>query len=370
MDFTAVHLLRPLLLATRDAGYVTEFACADGPGAQQLRDEGFRYRRIDAVRNGVFRNVAAIVSLAVSLRRDPVDIVHTHTPIGGLIGRSAAVLARTPRIVHTFHGLAYGSDRLHSAERVVLLAERVLALRTDVFFSQGRADADRAIRMGIARPGRLQVIGNGIDLSRFSPSSRTRELVREELGIDENVFVAVTVSRLIREKGILDLADAALSLADLPNLYFVIVGEALPSDRDQIVADLARHEVVRRLGKRWRTIGYRSDVARVLQASDLFVLPSYREGLPRSLIEAMACGIPAVMTNIPAGRELIEDGENGLLVPVGDSRALAAAIRGLVADDVRVRTMGVRARERALLEHDESAVLERELQAFSQLMSA
>ena len=370
VDFTAYHLLRPLLLATRDAGYATEFACSDGPGADALRKEGFIHRPLPIVRSGpMYRNVVAVTALATSLHRSPVDIVHTHTPIGGLIGRTGAAVARTPIIVHTFHGLAYGGAGVRASERVFVQLERILARTTDQFFSQGTADAERAVRMGIARSDRMLVIGNGIDLSRFASDPDVGMAVRAELGIPRDAVVAVCVARLIREKGVLDLAAAALRCADIPRLVFLVVGDALPSDRDAVTEELAAHPVARELGLRWLRVGYRSDVDRMLKAADFFVLPSYREGLPRSLIEAMACGLPAVMTDIPAGRELISNGETGILVPPGDITALVNAVRQVALDPAHRRVMGEAARARAGERHSETAVLERELRAFSTLLA-
>jgi glycosyltransferase involved in cell wall biosynthesis len=370
VDFTAFHLLRPLLRATRDAGYEAEFSCSDGPGAAALREEGFAYRQVDMARSGaIHRNVRAIASLAASLRRDRPDIVHTHTPIGGIVGRAAAVLANSRHVVHTFHGLAYATDDLTPAQRLFLQAERLLAHHTDYFFSQGANDATRAVDLGIASADRIAVIGNGIDLDRFHPDREVRESVRVALDIPTDAVIAVMVSRLIREKGVLDLADAAIHLEDVPGLHFIVIGEALPSDRDPVTAELDAHRVVGVLKTRWRRLGYRADVERLIQSADVFVLPSYREGLPRSLIEAMACGVPAITTNIPAGRELVEDGINGILVPPGDTGALARALRRLATEPAARRSMAVRAREIALQRHDERKVLDRQLRVFEQLLA-
>jgi glycosyltransferase involved in cell wall biosynthesis len=369
VDFTAFHLLRPLLYACRDADFDTSFACADGEGARALRAEGFAYRAVPMSRGVSPRpHINAVARLTASLRHDPADLVHTHTPIGGMVGRAAAALARVPVVVHTFHGLAYADGKLGVGERTFLLAERLLVPSTDHFFSQAVGDAERAVRLGIADANRIEVIGNGIDLSRFHPDVAKREATRFALGIPPRAIVAITVARLIREKGILDLAAAAASLSGIPDLYFVVVGEALASDRDSIEKELDNHPVVGLMGGRWRRLGYRSDVDDLLRCADVFILPSYREGLPRSLIEAMACGVPAIASDIPAGRELVEDGVNGLLVRPHDVRALSSAIERL-AQDANLRiTMGEHARRFALDRHDESQVLDREIRAFNRLL--
>lgn len=368
VDFTAFHLLRPLLHASRDAGFDTEFACADGPWAARLRAEGFAHRAVPITRSvAPYRQLVAIAHLARSLRADPVDLVHTHTPVGGFVGRAAALAWRGP-VVHSFHGLPLRGARPSATERLFLASERLLARRTAYFFTQARDDGPRAVELGIARAADLMVIGNGVDLSRFAPDSATRARVRSALGLPQDAIVVCTVARLVREKGLLDLADAARFGSDA-RLHYLIVGDALESDRTSVVAELDAHPVVATLGVRWRRLGHRSDVEQLLRASDIFILPSYREGLPRSIIEAMATALPVIATDIAACRELVRGGETGLLVPVANSSRLEAAIGQLAAGvDVRQR-MGARAREIAVAEHDERVVVARQLGVFRDLLS-
>lgn len=367
VDFTAVHMLRPLMEACRTAGWDVEFACADGPGVTVLKAEGFHYRPVAITRRvDPLKLTAGIVELARSLRSDPPNIVHTHTPVGGLVGRSAAVLAGRGSIVHTFHGLPFASERLSIGERAFLQVERSLARRTRLFFSQARGDAERAARLGVARWNDTVVIGNGVDIRKFAPDPTARAIMREQMRIESHMVVVLCVARLVREKGVLDLASAALDLRADESLRFVLVGSSLPSDRSDVTAALAAHPVRTALGDRWQQLGERKDVASLMKAVDIFVLPSYREGLPRSLIEAMASGLPSVATDIPGCRELIEGG-SGSLVPVGDPRRLAEAIRSLRSDAAKRSEMGAAARRLAALRHDERHVLDVQLRALAEL---
>lgn len=368
VDFTAYHLLRPLLLACRDEGWIAEFACADGPGAAALRAEGFRHRRIPVTRSVSLRQIVSVTALLFSLVRARTDLVHTHTPIGGLVGRAAALVAGVP-VVHTFHGLPLRDPmRISPLERMFVMAERVVARGTKWFFSQARCDAVHAVSLGIARADRMTVIGNGVDIERYAPDPARREAVRRTLDIPEDSIVVVTVSRLVREKGVLDLADAAGVLADDPRIHFVIAGAALPSDRSDVTRELRLHPATLGLGTRWHQLGHREDIAELLQAADLFVLASHREGLPRSVIEAMAVGLPIVASDIPACRELLEPRGNGMLVPVGDGAALAQAIGELCAAPALRERYGRRSRELAVTRHDERDVLERQLEVLRRLM--
>ena len=364
VDFTAYHLLGPLLRASRADGWTVEFACADGPFAARLRDEGFAHRRIPMTRSASpHRQAIATLALARSLRTDPPDLIHTHTPAGGLVGRAAAALVFGGPVLHTFHGLPCPGRPSGVVERAFLGAERLLSRRTTFFFSQARGDVDRAVELGIARRADTLVIGNGVDVRRFAPDEAERARVRAELGLPPDAIVVLMVARLVREKGVLELADAALRMKDDGRMHFLLAGEPLPSDRTGVDQELTDHPVNASLGPRWRRLGHRSDVDALLKASDIFTLPSYREGLPRSVIEAMAVGLPVVATDIPACRELVTE-DTGLLVPVRDAPALAAGIARLASDAALRQRMGERARAAAMAEHDERVVLSRQLETF------
>ncbi len=357
--------------ACRAEGWDVEFACADGPGVATLRSLGFTYLRVPMTRaRSPYRILRASIALALELRRAQPDVVHTHTPAGGLVGRVAAILARVPVIVHTFHGLPFESDRLSVTERAFLAIERMLARRTDFFFSQATGDASRASAWGIARAADTLVIGNGVDTDRFRPDPETRSTVRRELGIPPDAVVALTVARIVREKGLLELAAALLALRERERLWSVVAGRALPSDRTGVETELREHAVATALGERWKLVGYRADAHRLAAASDVFVLPTYREGLPRSLIEAMAAGLPVIASDIPACRELVVPDETGLLVPPRDVEALRAALDRLYADDAQRARMGARARKVAVERYDERVVLERQMTVLRRYVAA
>lgn len=367
VDFTAFHLLRPLFRAARADGWNVTFACADGPWAGQLRGEGFSHWRVPISRgHSPLAHAAAIARLAGHLRHDPPDVVHTHTPIGGMIGRMAAMTWRGP-LVHTFHGLPFEIGDRSLTTRAFIAVERLLARRSTRFFSQARGDALRAVALGIARRDDLTVIGNGIDVDRWRPDAEARERARAELGIPADAVVVLLAARLVREKGLIELADAALALGDRAGVHFLIAGSSLPSDRTAVETDLDAHAVRSALGDRWRRLGHRADLGRLMRAADIFALPTYREGLPRSIIEAMASGLPVVASDISACRELVREGETGLLVPSRDAAALARALGALAADPEARARMGRRGREIAAAEHDERVVLARQLEIFRRL---
>src|SRR6185312_7913900 len=174
------------------------------------------------------------------------------------------------------------------------------------------------------------------------PDPAARAQVRAALGVPEDRVAVAVVSRLVRHKGHAELAAA---MRDVPGAELWVVGNRLATDRgEDVTTTLAEAG----LGERLRLLGYREDVAAVLAAADVFVLPSYFEGLPMSVIEAMLCGLPVVASDIPGPREQVVNEVTGLLVPPRDVAPLAAALRRLANDRVLRAAMGAAGRARAV----------------------
>ena len=281
--------------------------------------------------------------------------MHTHNPKPGVMGRVAARLAGVPCVVDTVHGL-YATPDDRALRRVPVLAAEWLAARfSDLELYQSGEDLAWARRLGVTRPGRSVHLGNGIDLSRFSPDLAGEERVRKlrsELGIGEDELVVGTVGRMVREKGYLELFEAArIVRARMPNVRFLVVG-----DRDADKADAIGEDQILAARDDLVFAGWREDVADLLALMDVFVLPSWREGMPRSAIEAAASGLPLVLTDIRGCREVVRDGVEGLLVPVRDPQRLADAVLRLLGDPALRRRMGAAARARAEDRFDERRV--------------
>jgi glycosyltransferase involved in cell wall biosynthesis len=231
---------------------------------------------------------------------------------------------------------------------------------THVLFTQAEEDARAARRLRLCRGGVVEAIGNGVDPARFAPDAdgAVRRRVRAELAVPADRVAVVVIGRLVAEKGYPELFEAMRAV----DAELWVVGERLESDRtDRMDAVLARVEGDPDLSARIRFLGYRGDVPDLLRAADIFTLPSHREGMPRSIIEAMMSGLPVVATDIRGSREEVVDGETGALVPLGDVDALAAALRRLAADPALCARQGAAGRARALAEYDEARVVERQL---------
>lgn len=253
------------------------------------------------------------------------EVLHCHQMISPMtVGLLARLLARRPLVVMPHRSGPIGDVGVLTRTRPLTGRPRLLAARrwVDAFVCISPAIAEELRAIGVPA-ARLWPIANGVDLDRLRPvDAARRAALRGELGLPAGPL-AVYAGRLVPEKG-LDVLLAAWPavLRELPTAHLALVGEG--EQRAALEAQAAGLG----LGGQVSFTGGRDDVAPMLQAADLFVLPSYAEGLPVALLEAMACGLPAVATAVDGTVEVLEDGVTGWLVPPGDAAALA---RGLAA---------------------------------------
>jgi glycosyltransferase involved in cell wall biosynthesis len=371
VDATATLLLGAQLEALRRAGYDVEIACANGPFVAELEADGFTVHTIGFQKQLVsMSHLRALVDLYRVIRRGRYDVVHVHNVITAVLGRVAARLACTPIVIYTLHGF-YFHDRMHPVLRALnILLERSCGRLCDLILSQSEEDVRTAIALRIVPAARIRWLGNGVMPERFDESAAGRSAVRRSLGIPDDALVVGAVGRIVREKGYRELWEAACTvLRQIPHAMFLVVGDTLDSDKGKFGVELRALIDNGQLRSRFVFTGFRRDPERLYQAMDVFVLPSHREGMPRSVIEAMTSGLAVVATDIRGCREEVVHGETGLLVPVNAPDALAAALLRLLSDPERTRAMGCAGRRRARELFDERAVCDRLLAAYTGLVA-
>jgi glycosyltransferase involved in cell wall biosynthesis/FMN phosphatase YigB (HAD superfamily) len=356
VDSSLRYLLYPQLTAVRDRGGDILGISAPGPYADALAAEGIRHVPLSSSTRSMnpLADVRAASELWRILRRERPDVLHTHNPKPGLYGRVVGRLARVPVVVNTCHGL-YVTEP--GWKRGVLLAVEGLAARfSDAELVQSEEDLDLLVRRHAYPRRRTRLLGNGVDLDRFRPGVLTDEdrakLRADELGAGDDQIVVGMVGRMVAEKGLLELFDAARRLDD--RYVVVVIGPDDPAKPDAL--DRATVHAASEAGVRF--LGMRDDVDRLYPAMDLFVLPSWREGFPRAAMEAAASGLPVIASDVRGCRQVVDHDATGLLVPVRDAAALAAAIAALGDDPERRRRMGAAAVERARAEFDERRVVD------------
>jgi glycosyltransferase involved in cell wall biosynthesis len=356
IDLTLRVLLLAQLCRLRDRGFEVYGISAPGPWTEELESEGITHIPWTHATRSWHPKADALASAELFriMRRHRFDLVHVHNPKPAIIGRIAARLARVPCVASTCHGF-YATQDDHAFKRVAVLGlEWVAARCSDLDLFQSEEDLVWARRTHVAREGRSELLGNGTDLTRFDPARvpahRLSEL-RAELGIGDDAMVVGTVGRLVAEKGLREFCIAARKVRSrVPDAVFLVVGDHDPDKSDAITPDrLEGAEDV-------KFIGWREDLPDVMALMDVFVLASWREGMPRSAIEAAAMGKPLVLTDIRGCREVARDGREGFLVPVRDPERLAGAITRLLDDPDLRAELGNSARARALELFDENRV--------------
>lgn len=274
------------------------------------------------------RDVPAFLEILRCVRQFQPQVVHTHTAKAGLLGRLAAIACNVPFIVHSYHGhllTGYYSPRV---TRAYSYLERMLARRTDVLISVGNRVRDELVAAGIGDPSQYVVVPPGLSL----PKSRDRSIARASLDIGTEQPVVAFVGRLTGVKRIDRLLEVARSVSRRhKDCVFIVAGDG------------EMRGVLERSGlPNLRLLGWVGDVASVLAASDMVILTSDNEGMPVSLIEAAALGIPAVATDVGSVREVVTHGVTGLVVSPS-CHALTRAVSQLLDDPVRARLMGAAA---------------------------
>ncbi|MEA2580388.1 MAG: hypothetical protein QOE83_1280 [Actinomycetota bacterium] len=372
VDLSLRALLAGQLQAFMAAGFEVVGVSAPGPDVVEVEALGIRHQPIVGLTREwtPASDARALAELIRLMRRERPAIVHTHNPKSGVVGRVAARAARAPVIVNTVHGL-YAHPDLPAAERWVAdRAERWAMRASHHEFFQSEEDYRRAISERMVPSKRASLLGNGVDLDRFDPQIVDQARVaalRKGWGAAPDTIVVGTVGRLVAEKGYREFIDAARAVRGRePHAVFVAVGPTEPFKRDGLPHDVI--EAARGDGVVFHGAAGSEEMPALYAAMDLFVLASYREGMPRSAIEASAMQRAIIATDIRGCREVVAAGETGVLIPARDPVALAEAVRSLLADPVRTRAMGEHGRRRALERFDEHGVVDRTLGVYRRLM--
>lgn len=331
-----------------------------GSFAQRISDAGFEWVPFDFSRAGTnpLKELGALIRLVRLYKDIQPDFVHHFTIKCVLYGSAAARFCGVPKVVNAVTGLGHvfttNNIRNRVLAQLVLFSYRLALSKSHVVF-QNPDDLEAFDSMGLLPMGQCHLIrGSGVNVERFHP--------REQALADEPVRI-VMVARLLREKGVVEFVEAATQLAGIhKNVEFILAGSTDPGNPSSIEESTLREwEQLHFLSMR----GHVEDVAELLRTVHICVLPSYREGTPRSLLEAAASGLPLVATDVPGCREVVKHGSNGYLVPSNDAKELAKAIHLLIVDGELRETFGKKSRELAVKEFAEHTVLERTIDVYS-----
>lgn len=318
-------------------------ACPPGSLADSLEGMGIEAFRVP-LRGEVSPgwDLAVIKMLVSLLKRTGADVLHAHSSKAGLVGRVAAGLAGVPAIMLTVHNSVFQKQRPRWQEEFLALSERALSGFTGriivVSGALGREITDREK----INPGKIVTIYNGVVPDQFN-CGPDRDYLPKTTGIPPGKRVVGTVARLAPQKGVGDFIRAAARVAEKSSdAVFLAVGDGpLRAELEQTARSL-------NLGGKFFFAGERGDIERIMPCLDVFVLASSTEGLPLTVLEALAARCPVAATRVGGIPEVITNGVHGLLVEPGDIHGLAGAILSLLGDREKSRAMGETGRELVL----------------------
>lgn len=285
------------------------------------------------------RNLAAFFMLVSLMKRERFDAVHCHAPMGGVLGRLAAWLTATSPVMYTAHGYHFFRGAPLRNWLLYFPAELLLSSLTDLIITINVEDFERTKSRLHAKRVAL-IPGIGVTVRDFQSAHASRDSKRIELGVPGNSVVFLSIGELSRGKGHETAIRAFANLGDTNALLLICGrGKDEPYLR-RLISELDLESKVKMLG-------FRKDIPGVCSASDVFVSASLREGLPVSVIEAMAAGLPIICTDIRGNRDLVTDRENGFLVAAGDAHGLRASMLQLAADRGLRESLGAMAARKA-----------------------
>jgi glycosyltransferase involved in cell wall biosynthesis len=293
----------------------------------------------------LWRDVVALFRLYFIFRRERFDVVHSLMPKTGLLAMLAAFTARVPHRIHTFTGQVWANKTGFARWGLKSLDKLIASCATDLL-ADSLSQRQFLIAEQVVNKSKILVLGNGsicgVDTQRFRPNLIAREQLRSSLGIGGNSIVYLFLGRLTRDKGIADLAQAFVSLADeVPDAHLLVVGPDESGMEAILQSILAKH------APQFHRIGFTHRPEDYMACADIFCLPSYREGFGSVIIEAAAVGVPAVASNIYGLTDAVSDGVTGILHPAKNIVEIKRALLSLTNDANKRAEMSRLARLRA-----------------------
>jgi glycosyltransferase involved in cell wall biosynthesis len=338
----------PLAVAAKNAGFDVTVITRVVNHGELIRDAGIRVIPFNLSRRSMnpFKELVAILRLCSIYRSERPDIVHHVAVKPVLYGSIAAQLIGIPHVINALAGLGWlftsTSKRARLLQAIIRRAFYFLLSRSAVIV-QNDDDVAALRDMGVAQQRINLIRGSGVNMVDYAP-----------LPEGENVPIVVLPARLLWDKGVGEFVEAAGQLKRRGvHARFVLVGEP---DAENPASVSTQQLIAWQKDGVVEWWGRREDMPQVLAQSHIVCLPSYREGLPKSLLEAASCGRPIVTTDVPGCREIVRDGDNGILVEVRNSMALADALEKLLADPELRQQMGRRGRERVMNEFSQEII--------------
>lgn len=361
-DITLKFLLLEKFRFLRGLGYEVYATCAPGKWVKSIEKEGVKIKTIGFRRKAIspFSDIVSFIRLFFYFKKEKFDIVHTHTLKPEFYGQIAAKFAGIPIIINTLHGFDFAEEDSFFKKKLIIFLERISAKCSDIILSIASHVTEGAKKEKIAGEDKLRYFGRDINMQRFNQGRFNKKFIEEKkkkLGIQKNARVVGIVARLVREKGYLDLFKAFEAvISEFPDAIILAVGPSEPEKNDAITPEIAENYSIK---NKVFFVGDQEKVEEFYAIMDIFVLPTHREGLGASILEASSMGKPVIASDTGGCPEAVDEGKTGLLVPVRNTKKLAEAILFLLKNKNIAETMGVAGRGKVFKEFRQEMVFER-----------
>lgn len=263
------------------------------------------------------KDVTALIKMFISMRNNSYDIVHTHSSKAGILGRFAAKLAGIPVIIHTIHGWSFHDYLPSYQKQLYIYLEKIAAKFSDALVFVSEADLETGLKIGIGKKSKYRLIRSAIPRIQFNNLEKNKEINRKKLGIPDNVLVIGNVGRLSDQKNPIDWIQIAKKISlEEDNVFFLLVGDGpLRLDVQEEINEFF-------LSEKFILPGLTRDVLSYFSIIDIFLITSLWEGLPRTVLQAMAMGIPVVAYRSGGIPDIVSDGITGYLCKAGDIESM------------------------------------------------
>ncbi len=369
-DITLKFMLFNQLRFLQSRGYEVYAICSPGKWVNDIEKHGIKVAQIKFKRKmSPLYDIISFLKIYFYFLTQKFDVVHVHTLKPEFYGQIAAKLAGVPIIMNTIHGFDFGDETPEKTKKFFLLLQKIAAKFSDIIFAVSWNVIDIAKAEKICDIRLLKYLGRDIDFERFDSGRFSGGFIsnkKKELGIPLNKKIIGIVARLVKEKGYPELFSAMeIILKKFPDTVLVVVGQDEPEKKDALHAmDAEKYKIE----KNTIFLGERTDVDELYPVMDIFVLPTHREGIGASILEASAMERPVIATKTGGCPEAVENGKTGILIPVGDSEKLAEAIVYLLENPDKAREMGKAGREKILREYSKEVVFKRLGQEYNRLI--
>jgi len=355
LDYNLWLFRLPIMQELVRQGHTVYAICPSGEISGSFSENGIIHIPYEIERSSLnpLKEIRAIRNIYTAIKRLNLDILHTFTAKPNIYGTIAGRLAKVPRIINLVEGLGsfYLENDLKSRTvrtLIEFLYARIFKL-SDIVMFVNQDDPAYLISKKIIAPEKVfQMKGVGIDTQTWHPEPKTDETLRVTM-----------IARAIKHKGVVEFIEATNQLSQkFPDVTFQFVGS--PDDGNRF----SLSEAFMKAQSSLHYLGHQDNIRHILSQSDIFVLPSYREGMPRTSMEAASMGLPIVTTDVVGCRETVEEGINGFIVPKKNSKALALSIEKLLSDpQLRIR-MGKSSRIKAISEFDIDTIISKHLEVY------